>query len=99
MTDVIGPSLLAVGQGVSSFNAFLPSFQDVRKASVNNREVAGDVRMGEVAAVTVTIGIGAIASSLTGSSAPAYTAVAMSLILVILYEYTLRSDRPMEEKE
>lgn len=97
--DIFGPATLAVTQGVSAFNAFLPRFSDVRKNHPeSNPDFAADVRMGEVAAVTVTLGIGMIASSLTGSSMPALTALTVCIILVCLYESTLRADRPMEPK-
>lgn len=96
---LFGPATLAVSQGVSAFVAFLPKFTDVRKMSPeNNPDFAADVRMGELAAGTVTMGVGLIASSLTGSPVPAWTALVVVLILVALYESTLRADRPMEPK-
>jgi hypothetical protein len=52
--------------------------------------------MGEIAATALTLGVGVIASSLTGSSVPAITALLVSALLVALYESTLRMDRPME---
>jgi hypothetical protein len=89
---------LSVTQGVQAFHSFLPNFVDIRRNNPNDDPVfAGDVRMGELAAATTTIGIGLIASSLTGSPVPTYTAILMSFILVALYEYTLRSHRPMEK--
>lgn len=91
--DVIGPSLLAVGQGVTSFTNFLPNFLDVRRASArDNPSFVKDVRTGELAAVVVTVGIGVIASSLTESPVPAYTSIVMSIILVGLYESVLRTE-------
>lgn len=97
--DIFGPATLAVTQGVSSFNTFLPKFSDVRKNHpATNPDFAADVRMGEVAAVTLTIGVGVIASSLTGSPVPVATAAITCLILVMLYESTLRADAPFEPK-
>ena len=97
--DVFGPASLAVTQGVTAFSTFLPKFSDVRKNHPDdNPDFAGDVRMGEVAAVTVTMGIGLIASSLTASAAPTIVSAITCLILVVLYETTLRSNRPLEPK-
>lgn len=95
--EMFGPATLGITQGVTAFNVFLPKFTDIRKADpANNPEFAADVRMGEVAAATVTIGIGMIASSITGSSVPTVTAVVVVLMLVVLYESTLKANRPFE---
>lgn len=97
MTDV-GTAALAITQGVAAFNSFLPPLSEVRKGSVDNPEFAGDVRMGEIAACALTVGVGTIVSSLTGDPVPVYVAVVVSIGLVIMYETTLRKDRPMEAK-
>lgn len=96
--ELVGPATLGVTQGISAFTTFLPKLSEVRKAGPNDVDTAADVRLGEIAAVTLTIGIGVITSSLTGSPVPAYTAVFMCLVLVCLYESTLRADRPFEPK-
>jgi hypothetical protein len=97
--SLIGPTTLAISQAISSFNTFLPSLSEIRKNDpMNDPEFTADVRMGEVAAVVITIGVGAIVSSLTGSSAPAIVALIASLGLVLLYETTLRAQRPLESK-
>ncbi len=97
--DIFGPATLSMGQSISAFQAFLPKFTEVRKADPQNDPAfAADVRMGEVAAVVVTMGVGAIASSLTGSPAPLYTGLFMCLVLVFLYESALRAERPFEPK-
>lgn len=99
MSDVLGPATLSITQGISAFHSFLPPFSDIRKNDpMGDPEFAADVRMGEVAAVTTTLGVGLITSSLTGSPVPVYTAVVMSAVLVALYESTLRRQRPMEAK-
>lgn len=98
MSDVFGPAMLSVSQGFSSFTQFLPRLSDVRKAGADDTAMAGDVRMGEVAAVAMTLAVGVISSSLTGSPIPAYTAIGVSLVLVCTYEYALRGERPFEGK-
>lgn len=88
--DMVGPASLALGQSVGLFTALLPKFADIRRADITD-ELAADVRMGEVAAATVAIGIGTIISSLTGSPIPAFTALIMVFILICVYEAALRA--------
>jgi hypothetical protein len=88
---VIGPTTFAVTQAVSSFNAFLPSFRDISQADPNNAGFVRDVRLGEFAAVMLALGIGGMASALTGSPVPTTIAVLTSAGLVMLYEYALRN--------
>lgn len=97
--NLIGPSTLAISQAVGSFNAFLPKLADIRKANPeHDPSFAADVRTGELAAVALTVGVGAIVSSLTNSPVPVTVGVITALGLVILYETTLKADRPMERK-
>jgi hypothetical protein len=97
--ELIGPATLAVSQGISAFTTFLPSISDIRKANPGEDvSMAADVRLGEVAAVALTVGVGAVASSLTGSPVPVVVAVTVSVLMVCMYEATLRADRPMEPK-
>lgn len=94
---MFGPAVLSVTTSIQAFYTLLPKLSEVRKADpVGNPDIAADVRMGEVGAVALTLGVGAIASSLTGSSLPAVTGLAMALILVGVYEATLRAHRPFE---
>jgi len=96
---MFGPAMLAVTQGMTAFTVFLPKFSDVRAAHpANNPDIAADVRMGEIAATTLTLGIGAMASSLTGSQIPAVTALLTCAVLITLYESTLRANKPLEPK-
>jgi hypothetical protein len=90
--------MLGVTQGITTFTTLLPPLSDIRKADPSDTSFAGDVRMGEVAAVTLTLGIGVISSSLTGSPVPAATSVLMCFILLCVYESALRGDRPFEAK-
>jgi hypothetical protein len=96
---LIGPTTLAVSQAIGSFTTFLPSLAEIRKNDpIHNPEFAADVRVGEIAAVCVTLGVGVIVSSLTGSNAPSVVALITALGLIVLYETTLRAERPMESK-
>ena len=97
--NIWGPASLAMTQGFTAFNAFLPKITDVRKNNpTDNPDFAGDVRLGEVAAASLTVGMGLIASSLTGSPVPTVIAALVALGLVFMYESVLRADRPMERK-
>lgn len=88
-----GLALLSATQAVALFQSFLPKFTEISAtAPEDNPQLARDVRRGEFAAVMLTLGIGGMASSLTGSSTPAITAAIAAAGLVLLYESALRSD-------
>lgn len=92
MSDVFGPASLAAGQTLSTFSTFLPRLSEVRKASREDTDIIGDVRLGEVAACAISIGIGVIASSLSGSPIPMYAAAFIAVILIVVYESALKGD-------
>jgi hypothetical protein len=95
--NMLGPATLSITQGMTLFIALLPKFSEVRKADpIVNPDIAADVRMGEIAACTLTISIGIMTTSLTGNAIPTYTAIITCGILVALYESTLRANRPLE---
>lgn len=96
--EMFGPAMLGVTQGITAFTTLIPPLADIRKADPSDASFAADVRMGEVGAVTLTLGIGVISSSLTGSPIPAGTAVLMCAILLCVYESALKGDRPFEAK-
>lgn len=90
----IGPASLAVSQSFSAFQFFLPKLSEVRRADpVTDPDIVGDVRMGEIGAVTLAVGVGAILSSLTGSSVPAVVSLLIVGVLICLYEAALRGDK------
>lgn len=96
--EIIGPATLSISQGIAAFFTFLPRLSEVRKATPEeNPELAADVRIGEVAATAVCVGVGVITSSLTGSPVPAFVAVVVALVLIGVYETTLNTD-PVERK-
>lgn len=102
MTDpaIIGPATLAATQGFTAFSQFLPRLGEVRRATKSeNPDIAADVRLGEIAAVGVTMGTGAIVTSLTRSNIPVIVAALVSFGFVMLYEMTLASYRPFEVKD
>ena len=88
-----GAAILSLTQSVTLFQALLPKFSDIRKASPNDEDTVRDVRIGEIGAVALTLGIGGMASAITGSSAPAVVALVSCVGLVFLYESALASTR------
>lgn len=95
----LGAATIALGQTVGAFQFFLPRLSDVRKSTMDDVDMVGDVRMGELAAGALCIGIGAMVSSLSGSPYPAIVSVATAGVLCLLYENALRRDRPMNPKQ
>lgn len=89
---------MAVTTSLGAFYQMLPPISEVRKRSAGDPEFAADVRMGEVMASSIAIGIGGIASSLSGSPTPALVSVIFAASLVFLYEITLRNEHPLEAR-
>jgi hypothetical protein len=86
----VGMATLCMTQSLTLFQNFLPRFQEISAA--NPDEDAGmvaDVRMGELAAVITTLGIGGMTSALSGSSVPAVVSAITAGGLILLYEYAL----------
>ncbi len=95
--NIFGPATLAMSQGIGAFMTFLPKISEIRAAHPStNPDIAADVRMGEVAASTLTLGVGLVASSLTGSPVPAFVALIVCIVLITLFESILRADHPLE---
>lgn len=92
-SGLIGPSTIGLTQSLSLFQSFLPKFTDIRKADpANDPGFVKDVRMGELAAALLTIGIGTTMSALTGSPIPSVIAFVSAAGLIILYESALMSN-------
>jgi hypothetical protein len=90
---LIGPTTMGLTQSISLFQGFLPKFNDIRKEDpTHNPDFVQDVRMGELAAALLTLGIGAVMSSLTGTPYPALISLVSCLGLIALYETALRSN-------
>lgn len=90
--NVIGAATLSMTQSLALFGTFLPRFSEIGRADPEvDTRVVQDVRLGELAAVMMTLGIGGMTSALTGSAVPAVVAFITCGGLVVLYEYALRS--------
>lgn len=86
----VGIATLAITQGFAQFNVFLPRISDVRKAAPGD-DISADVHVGELAAIAGTMGVGIIASSLSGSKLPAIVSGIVCILMVGIYESVLRS--------
>lgn len=90
--ETIGPATLALTQSVGLFQTFLPKFSEIQRGSISDTGLASDVRMGELAASTLALGIGAMTSSLVGSPVPMLISVVSIVGLITLYETALRHE-------
>lgn len=99
MSDAFGAATIALGQSIGAFQFFLPRLSEVRRAGSDDVDMAGDVRMGELAAGAICIGVGAMVSSLSGSPIPALVSVVTMVVLVAVYESALRGDKPMNPRK
>lgn len=97
--EIIGPATLALSQSIGAFQFFLPHLSEVRKVTPDSDpSKAADVRLGEVAACTLAVGVGLVIANLTGSSVPLFATLVMSAVLVTVYEASLRADHPLQSK-
>lgn len=94
MTDsaAVGMATLCMTQSLMLFQQFLPTFHEIGSADPSEDVgMVRDVRMGEIAALLTTLGIGGMTSALSGSSTPAVVAALTAGGLIVLYEMALRN--------
>lgn len=94
MTDAttVAVAGIAVGQTITAYQFFLPPLSEVRKAYPGphgNRDVVADVYLGQIAAGSVSIGVGAMLVSVTGSRMPVFISVFIAAIIGGMYHYAL----------
>jgi hypothetical protein len=93
-----GLALLTVTQAVGLFQSFLPKFTEISAVDpADNPQLVRDVRRGEVAAVVLTLGIGAMASGFTDSPVPAISSAVAAFTLIVLYEGALSARNGVSE--
>lgn len=85
-------AVVSLGQSIGAYQFFLPPLREVRKAGPNDRNMRGDVRLGQLAAGVVTVAVGAMLGYLVQSRVPVYVAVVMGLVVAALYEMALRGE-------
>ena len=93
----ITAATLSLGQTVVAYTHFMPPIAEVRKSS-GDPDMYGDVRMGQVAAGVLSLGIGFILSSMTASNLPVVVSLLVAGVFAALYEIALRGQRPFNPK-
>lgn len=88
--EALGSSSLAISQSVIAFTAFLPNFVEVGRSDKD--AITGDVRLGEAAAVVISLSIGALLSWLNGDKTPFFISAIMAFVLIAMYEAALRKE-------
>jgi hypothetical protein len=83
-------SSIAIGQTVFAYSYFLPPLREVRRADPGDPDVRGDVILGQVAAMAVSLSIGGLVTWMTGSTIPVLTTIAVAIVIAIIYEYAMR---------
>ena len=85
---------LGLGQTIGFYTAVMPSPLDVAKGNTDDLAFAAEVRLGEQIAGGLAIAVGTAQAIHARSYVPLiYSGLAVAL-LVVMFEYLLRSDRP-----
>jgi membrane-bound ClpP family serine protease len=92
MIDSASTATLALTQTVAAFTFFMPRLTEVRAASAADPSVLATIHTAEVGGLVVCLGVGAICSSLSKSSAPLIVSGFMALVIIALYETVLRQE-------
>lgn len=90
--SALGISVLALTQAITVYHQFLPPLTEIRKTDVTDTTGRNDVRIGEAASFTLTLGIGAILSTMSRSKEPFIISVISAVALIGIYEYVLGVD-------
>lgn len=88
---------IALGQTVGAYAFFLPPLREVRRAGAADSAMRGDVRMGQIAAAALSLGVATILANLTGSTMPVIATAVVALIIAFLYETALRGEGLFEK--
>jgi len=89
---LIGVSTLAITQSFTVFNSFLPPLTDVRRMSPDNVSQVMDIRVGEIAAASLVVGIGGALCYMMKRHEPMLFAMLAAAGLVSIYEFALRTN-------
>lgn len=80
---------LSVMSTVTVFGYMMPPFQDVVSRETDDRTV----RIGEAVSVAISVGISIYVSMIADDVAPFITTAIVSVILIVAYENTMRSEQ------
>lgn len=87
----VSAATISLGQTVVAYQFFLPPLREVRKGDPTDNDVRGDVLLGQIAAGGLSLAVGALLSSMTGSPYPTYTALFIALLIGGVYQYALQT--------
>ncbi len=82
-------STISIGQTVVAYQFFLPTLREVRQADARDPQMRGDVYLGQVAAGSVSLGVGILLGWMTGSKLPLVVSAFIALVIAGLYHYAL----------
>lgn len=86
--------------GVGLFVKQAPSLRELRRAHAeHDTDLAADLHVAEVMASSTMILAGVAVSAMTKSPAPAYLAIATSIVIIVTYEWAFRQTGEMNEAE
>lgn len=94
--DSMGVAAISLAQSFGFFQSYMPAIAEVRKADPADKELAGDVRIGETASLAGSLAVGGIIAWITGDPTPVYVSLLVCAVMIAVYEMTLRRYRPME---
>ncbi len=88
--------LLAIAETPQFFSGYPPSYFTI--ATFAQREgiewTTRNVRIGEAVSATLAVGMGAIVAYLIDDPLPIWGTLAMSVVLIAIYEHALRNPNP-----
>lgn len=87
----LSASTISLGQTVVAYQFFMPPLRDVRRASSADGDMRTDVVLGQVAAGSLTIAVGAMLSMLSDSSMPVFVSIFIALVIAACYQYALNT--------
>ena len=85
---------LGLGQAVGFYTAIMPSPMAVAKGSTQDSAYAAEIRLGEKIAGGLAIGLGTAQALHARCYTPLLYSGLAAALMVCLFEYLLRSDRP-----
>lgn len=88
--ESMGVAAISLGQTFGFFQSYMPPIADVRKSTPHDKSMVGDVRIGEVASLAGSFGVGIIIAWITKDPTPVYVSVLVCALMIAVYEMTLR---------
>lgn len=86
----VSVAAIAIGQTVVAYQFFMPSVSEVRRADAGDPGIRGDVLLGQIGAGGVSLAIGVMLASLSGSHIPVWATVFVAAIIAGVYHYAMK---------